>query len=269
MATPLVLFLERPMTPDESYTASFRHFQAMFRSSRGDVTRTQLPSCLHESAYGDFVTMGSVITGALLAMLAHHGDDVDWSGISLEGLRIYVKTRMPPAVQHLFDEIIITQGAITGTALAASELVMMRLLEWERGDYNKFERWTSALNKAARVLQGKMKTPLDRPELAEVKRQGVEQIRPVLAGLRDWHRNLRTKPSEDQIVNAFAEQVRTLDLPFLSHPDNLTHWLEFCRTEPLSFLNLSAEVLFDSFVGFVSKHESEYARKKISSTSSN
>jgi hypothetical protein len=270
-SSSLVLVLGQSAAPDESYAMSFRHFQALFRSCgpADDVSKIQLPSYLHDTAYQDFVTLGSVITGALLAMLAHSGDDADWSAVPLQGLRVYVKSKLPGPVRELFDEIILTQGAITGMGLLASDIVMMRVLEWERGDYAKSKRWLGALDKFARVIQWKMKTPFGDPFLAEYKRQAVKQILPALTRLQDWHRSQRTLPADQQIVEAFAEEAKNPDLPFLHHPHNWKRWLDFCREEPRTFLTASPETLFDSFFGFVSKHDPDYARKMISSSSSN
>ncbi len=54
-------------------------------------------------------------------------------------------------------------------------------------------------------------------------------------------------------------------MPFLSHEHNRELWLRFYRRDPVAYLHLSAERLFDAFAASVSMHDAEYVRKKLSS----
>jgi hypothetical protein len=172
---------------------------------------------------------------------------------------------MPREIRGQLDEIILAQGAITGTGLLASDLVLMCVLEWERADSRKYRRWQRALDKAARVRQGTTAAPLKDPFWREVKRRAIEELRPVVARLRERLSAKRRDVSEGEIVDIFAEEARDSGAPFLSYALNHGLWLRFCKREPLAFRHLSPEKLFDAFVALNSGHnDPEYVRRMIS-----
>ena len=260
METPLALAV-RQSTPEELYRIAFRHFRELFRARPdADVSAIQLPSHLPENADAERAKLGALITGALLAMLDHTVTG-DWSNASLAEIPVYVKLMMPVEIQHRLDTIIMSQAKITGTGLLTSDLVMARALEWERHDYAKAKRWLRALDKAARVHSRKMAAPLADPYYREVKQKALEELRPALARLRRWFEQQR-RPTKDEIVEAFAREAQNAG-PFLAN--NLEVWMRFCHSNVPAFLDLSAENLFDAFVGFVTKHDPEYVRKSVSS----
>jgi hypothetical protein len=191
------------------------------------------------------------MTGALIAMLDHETDCGVLDDIQRE-------------LHAQLDEIIIEQGEITGAALLTSDLVLSRVSEWERTDYRKYKRWLKSLDKASRVHQQRTPAPLDDVLLPEVKRVAVEQLRPVVARLQERFAKQRRTPTPEKIVEAFAEEIQSADVQFLSHPHNQELWLRFYRRDPVAHLHLSPERLFDAFAAFVSMHDGEYVRKKIS-----
>lgn len=196
--------------------------------------------------------MGATITGAVVAILDHE-------------THCGVLGDVPADLHARLDEIIITQGAITGVALLTSDLALSRVSEWERTDLRKYKRWLKALDKAARIHQQRAAAPLQDVALPQVKRLAVEQLRPVVSRLQERFAKQRRTPTPERIVEAFAEETRGPDVPFLSHAHNRQLWLRFYRRDPVAHLHLSAERLFDSFAAFVSMHDAEYVRKKISS----
>jgi len=165
--------------------------------------------------------------------------------------------------------VIIAQGAVTGDPLLASDLVLMRVCEWRLKDYAKYRRWQLALDKAFRIDQRRTAAPLNNPLLPEMKRVGAEQLRPVVTRMQERFFKERVLPTgkklNEEIVDAFAEEACNPDLPFLNHPHNRELWIRFCRRNPVTYLHLSPEKLFDEFTGFVTMHDAEYVRQRISS----
>jgi hypothetical protein len=256
MELPLAIAARESKGPDELYGRALQYFQTRFCSRpEADMSRVSLLS--HDLPDKERAMMGAVIAGALVAMLDHKTHCGDLSKVPL--------VLMPPELQGQLDEIIITQGPITGHALLTSDLVLSRVFEWERKDYGKYKRWLRALNKAARVHQGKMTRPLTDPFLGEVKQAAVQQLRPVVARMQEKFAKQRRMPEGQQIVAAFDEETRNNpDAPFLSHAHNHELWLRFYRRDPVAYLHLSPEKIFDEFTGFVGTHDPEYGRQKIS-----
>jgi hypothetical protein len=261
MENPWALALKEAKEPDDLYSFAFRYFQTLFRSlsPKADVSGTNIFSHdLPDALRGDRIMTGVMFAGALMAMLDHESPNSDAKMPFIE---------VPVKQQGRLDEIIIAQGAITGAALLTSDLVLRRMSEWERTDMPKYKRWLKALDKAARVHQQRTSAPLTDPYLKEVKRVAVEQLRPVVARMKAKFAKQRRLPTEQEIVEAFAEETRDADAPpFLSHSHNRELWLKFYRRDPVAHLHLSAEKLFDNFSAFVGMHgNAEYVRKKISS----
>lgn len=251
MGNPLALaFIQ---SPDRMYAQTFDYFQSVFRSRpRVDVSRSNIfAHDLPEGIRQDRRIMGEVMTGALVAMLDHK-------------TQCGVLGDVPAELHLQLDEVIITQGAITGIALLTSDLVLTRVSEWERIDHLKYKRWLKALDKAARIHQQRAAAPLEDVALPQVKRLAVEQLRPVVSRLQERFAKQRRTPTPEKIVEAFAEETRGLDVPFLSHEHNRDLWLRFYRRDPVAYLHLSPERLFDAFTAFVSMHDAEYVRKRIS-----
>jgi hypothetical protein len=254
MSNPLALALSQSPTPDQMYARAFAYFRSIFNSHpQADVRRSNIfGHDLPEGIRRDRRMMGATITGALVAMVDHE------TGCGILG--------DVPAERHpQLDDVIIEQGAITGVALLTSDLVLSRISEWERTDLRKYKRMLKALDKAARIHQKWAAAPLDDVFLPEIKRLAVEQLRPVVARLQDRFAKQRRTPTPERIVEAFAEETQGPDVPFLSHEHNRELWLRFYRRDPVAHLHLSPERLFDAFTAFVSTHDAEYVRKKISS----
>ena len=201
--------------------------------------------------------LGAAIAGSLMAMLDHE--------IDLGAEAPFV--RITPELCKNLDEIILEQAAIAGAVLLTSDLVLSRALEWERQDHRKYDRWLKALNKAERVHQRRMAAPLTDFLLPEVKQAAVQQLRPVVAKLRERFSKERALPSgktlDEEILDAFAEEANDPDVPVLNRPHNRQLWLRFYRRDPITFLHLSPEKLWDEFTGFVTTHKRDYVRKRV------
>jgi hypothetical protein len=254
MDSPLAIALKQSRRPKQMYARSFAYFQTAFSSHpQADVRRSNiLAHGLPEALRGDRRLMGATMTGALMAMLDHE-------------THCGVLGEIPADLHPQLDEVIITQGAIAGVALLTSDLVLSRVSEWERTDLRKHKRFLKALDKAARMHQQRTAAPLDDVFLPEVKRAVVEQLRPVVSRLQERFAKQRRTPTAQQIVDAFAEETESPDVPFLNYDHNRQLWLQFYRRDPVANLHLSAERLFDAFTAFVSMHDAEYVRKRISS----
>jgi hypothetical protein len=254
MGNPLAIALRESPTPERMYAQSFAYFQSVFGSHpHADVSRSSIFS--HDLPHGirqDRRMMGATMTGALVAMLDHETE------CSILG-------EVPAELHAQLDEIIIKQGAITGVALLTSDLVLTRVSEWERTDHRKYKRWLKSLDKAARIHQQRTAAPIEDVLLPRVKQVAVEQLRPVVARLQERFAKQRRLPTASQIVEAFAEETRNPDVPFLNHEHNRDLWVRFYRRDPIAYLHLSAERLFDAFAASVGMHDPEYVRKKISS----
>jgi len=257
--------IRQPASPDERFSAAYLEFRALFGlKPDADVSKIQLPSYLNDDAYLNREILGAVATGAVLAMLDHERNSGDWSEHPLTELPVIVSL-MPGGIRGRLDEIILAQGAITGTGLLSSDLVLACVLEWERADSRKYRRWLRALDKAARVRQGTTAAPLADPFWREVKRRAVEELRPVVTSLRERLSAKRRDVSEEEIVETFAEEARDSGAPFLSDALNHGLWLRFFRRDPLAFRHLSPEKLFDAFVALNTGHNKpEYVRRMIS-----
>jgi hypothetical protein len=253
MESPLAIALRESKGPDDLYGHAFHYFQTLFRSHPNANVRTisvlshDLPAPLAR----DRRMMGTVFSGAIVAMLDHEAD-------------CGVLNEIPAELHAQLDEIIIEQGAVTGAALLTSDLVLSRVSEWERTDYRKYKRWLKSLDKASRVHQQLTAAPLDDVFLPEVKRRSVEQLRPLMSRLQERLAKQRRVPSEQQIVAAFEEEARSPEATFLSNPHNHQQWFRFFSRDPVSYMYLSPEKLWDEFTGFVKSHKAGYVRKKIS-----
>jgi hypothetical protein len=253
MSNPLALALSQSPTPDQMYARTFAYFQSVFRRHpQADVRRTNiLAHDLPEGIRGDRRMMGATMTGAIAAILDHEA-------------KCGVLGDVPAPLLPQLDEVIIEQGAITGVALLTSDLVLSRVSEWERTDLRNYKRWLQGLDKAARIHQRKKAAPLNDPLLAVVKPLAVEQLRPVVSRLQERFAKQRRTPTPEKIVEAFDEETRGPDVPFLSHEHNRQLWLTFYRRDPVAYLHFSPERLWDEFTGFVTTHKPGYVRKEVS-----
>jgi hypothetical protein len=253
------------------YREAFLGFKEQFRRTTKDVSRIQFASRLPAWLYTDPQSLNAVVTAGLLAMLDHRAKDSKISAIALPDVELYTRRIMPeamPKAAHQLDDIILQQVAITGMGLInASDLVKGRARDWERGDYPKYKRLLRALDKAAKIHQGKTRAPLDDPFLREAKEQAVKELRAVLNRLQKKFKAERQpeRSTEAAILKAFEEEANKPELEFLSDSHNLTRWIEFLRTDPFSVLTSSAAELFDCFAAFVSGHKPDYTRRKYSS----
>jgi hypothetical protein len=253
-------------SPDELYRKAFVHFQGLFHS-KTDVSKVQLPSHLPETVYNDRRVLGVVITAALMAMLDHRRKIGGAATADLIEILAGSLT-MPAELQEQLDDIILQQAATTGAGLSASDLVLSRMLDWERHDFGKFNRLLRALNKAARIHQRMTPTPLTDPFRHDVKERALTELRPVMKRLQDEFKVRRREPSGIEIIAAFEREASKPELFFLNNPHNLGLWLDFLRAHPdnpLSLLSSGAAEVFDNFVAFATSHESDYTRRKVSS----
>lgn len=251
-------------SPDEFYASAFRYFQTIFAGTNGDVSQAQLPSYIPDDIYRDPAMLGCAFTAALVAMFERRAKSTDdWSKLSRSELLAYVAL-MPSGLVAQLDAVILNQGEVVGTLLFTSDLVMSRVLSWEREDYRKTKRWLAALDKAARIHQRKKKAPLKDPLLRGHKREALKQLNPAIRRLQEKFQKQRSAASPNAVLCAFFREASNPDLPFLSSDHNLRLWMDYCLKNPIPFLTESPANLFDGFVGFVTQHEPDYARKKIS-----
>lgn len=259
MENPLALVLkESHENEDALFRNTCLYFQGLFQSRpHADVRAIDLLSLdWPEGLSRDPRMMGAAFDGIILAMLDHEthtGNPTDLFPV-------------PPELQATFDEIIISQGAVTGDVLLTSPLALSRVCEWGRKDYSKYKRWLKALDKAARIHQQKTSAPLNNPFLPDAKRVAVEEFRLVMTCIKERLSRKRRTPSEQELITALDEETRNNpDTPFLSKPHNREQLLRFFRRDPVTNLHLSPERLFDAYAAFISTHDPEYVRKKISS----
>src|ERR1700730_1536764 len=252
-------------SPDELYSKAFLYFQALFRPLKADASKVQLPSHLPESVYSDRQILGLVITAALIAMLDHRVKTGGATIVSPE-LLVYIEI-MPPETREYLDDIILDQMATLGAGIFASEVAHSRSLEWQHHDYGKVKRCLRALDKAARVHQRIMPTPLTDPFRRKVKQRALTELRPTLKRLQEEFKARRRQPTADEILETFVREASNSEFSFLSNSHNLGLWIEFLRINPLSLLSSSAVDLFDNFAAFVTSHKSDYTRRKFSSKS--
>jgi hypothetical protein len=254
--------IKSSQNPDELYGNAFGCFRSLFGLTNRDISRLQLPSYLPAALYGDPVSLGAVITAALMAMLdrrEHTGGET----LALADVSVYVNCMAVPKSAEHMDQIILEQVSISGVGLLASDLVKSRVHYWERNDYRKFKRWLRALAKAARVHQGMTPAPLNDPFQRDAKEQAVRELTPFVERLQAKFEEMNRIPTKNEIIDAFESEAvnhRWLE-------DNLGRWREFVRTNPMLLVHTTAADLFDHFAAFVTMHEPEYTRKKLSSGS--
>jgi hypothetical protein len=250
-------------SPDELYTNAFLYFQALFLRLTADASKLQLPSHLPESAYNDRQVLGLVITGALIAILDHRLNT--GTAAPAEILVLVHMEIMPTHIREQLDDIILDQMGTLGGGIFASELAHSRWFEWERHDYSKVKRGLRALDKAARIHQRMRPTPLTDPFRHERKEQALTELGPVLKRMEEEFKSLRRQPTDDQILKAFEREASKPELSFLSNKHNLNLLLESLRTNPRSLLSWSAADVYDNFYAFITKHKSDYTRRRVSS----
>jgi hypothetical protein len=256
------------ITTQGLYSETFAHFQRLFSSTTKDVSKTQLISHLSSGLYQDRALLGAALTGALMAMLDHQRKDCV-AGLEIGQLPAFVHG-MAPAMAHDFDAIILEQASTTGAGLSFCDVVMQRVLHWERHDYRKYKRWLRALDKAARIQNQKMAVPFSDPFRREAKEQAVEQLRPFLARLQRTLKTRTTRPKRREpaeqakrreILEAFAQEVENSGGSFLLQ--NLELWLRFVESNPYSVPRSSPEGLFHEFAAFVTGHDPTYTAKQF------
>jgi len=262
METTLAIAVRKAKSPDDLYGQFFRYFQMQFRRllAGGDVRGTNiLAHDFPDTLFSNRIMMGAAITGSLVAILDHE--------TSLGEQAPFVP--LCPHEERL-DEIILEQAAIAGAILQTSDLVLSRVIEWERTDDRKYDRWLKALNKAARVHQRKTAAPITDRFSRKVKQNAVEQLRPMWSKLREKFAKQHRVPTPEQVKVAFEKEARSPDAPrFVSHPHNHQLWLRWLDAQRKNLVRMvltcSVEKVFDSFAAFASGHTNqEYVRKKIS-----
>jgi hypothetical protein len=260
-------------SPDELYASSFLYFQNLFRQLKGnDASKVQLPMHLPEAVYKDRRALGAVITAAILAMFDHRVKvDPAKNRIAVErarrfdenGVLVYTH-EMPSQHREQLDQVIFDQAATIGAGIFASDLATSHFLDWQQHDYAKFTRGLRALDKAARIAHGILRTPITDPFRREGKKAAVAELRPVILRLQKWFKEQRERPPKDKVVEQFRREAENLSLPWLSNPHNLALWIKFVRVSTRLVLTCSPENAFDEFAAFVTRHDSEYLRKKYS-----
>jgi hypothetical protein len=252
-------------SPDKLYSKAFLYFQALLRPLKSGASKVQLPSHLPESVYSDRTILGLVITAALIAMLDHRAK-TGGATVAPPALLVNIKI-MPLEARQYLDDIILDQAATIGAGIFASEVAHSRILEWEHHDYGKFKHCLRALDKAARVHQRMMPTPLTDPFRRKVKQRALTELRPALKRLQEEFKARRERPTKNETLEAFVREASNPRLSFLSNSHNLRLWIEFLQIDPLSLLTTSAADLFDNFAAFITSHKPDYTRRKFSSKS--
>jgi hypothetical protein len=227
---------------------------------------------LPETAYKDRRALGLVLTGAILAMFAHRVKvDPAKNRSAVErarrfgenGVLVYTHD-LPAEHREQLDEIILDQTETIGAGIFASDVATSRFLDWQHHDYRKFRRALRALDKAARIDHGILRTPLTDPFRREAKKAAVAELRPVILRLQKWFKEQRERPPQNKVVEQFRREAENPSLPWLSNPHNLALWIKFVRESTRLVLTCSPEKAFDEFAAFVTRHDSDYLRKKYS-----
>ncbi len=255
-----------PNSAEDYYQATFDLFATLLADRpRRDALKVQLLHCLVDPVFtSNRDVLGWALSGAMVSLLAHLT-----GGAHEEALR---RTRnqgmaawMPILIELLepWDRLILAHTATTGFGLISSELVFARVNFWHMHDGRKFERWTRAANKAARIQRQAAMPPLDDPLFPKFSRITIHELELLLARLRDQS---RTNQKPMKLVQFFQQQAESHEFGFLDDPHNLELWLKFVSHNPTVFLTQSNKpgAIFDHFQHFVSGHEPDYIRQKRS-----
>ena len=181
--------------------------------------------------------------------------------------------RMSPEARRDLDEIIVRQAGTTGWRIGLSWLVQWRQSEWEASPngLKLFQRYHSAIERAARIFQRREKPPLNGAELYPFKVATVRELSVLLSEMRDAYRNrLRNPPPEREVVSDFLRIVanRTKSFPFIAA--NLERWRAFLQEEPtilrqvLAVPRLRPASLFDLWLSWCKGVSEEWLRQVIS-----
>jgi hypothetical protein len=183
-------------------------------------------------------------------------------------------TQMSKEAIATLDEIIIRQAATLGWRIGTSELVHWRMSEWELvPGLELLKRHHRAIERAAGVVQGTKKPPLDDPTLYPFKIETVKELRVLLNEMRDAFRARRSAPPEDLepvLVSHFFKTVkrRSRSYPFLSA--NRLRWEAFFKEQPTVLRQSLAEIrlrpasLFDLWLSWCKGVDPERLRQVIS-----
>ncbi len=256
-----------PNSPEDYYAAIFDFFATRILAHRPpeDALKVNLLNHMPDPVFGsNRDVIGWAFSGAMVSLLAHltggaHKKDLHRT------LHHGIAAWMPIVrqLQEPLDQLILAHTATTGFSMTLSELVFERVKEWSMHDGPKFEAWTAALNKAARIQRQAAMPSLDDPLFPETARIIIAELKDHLAQLRNQSLT-NQKPTE--LVQFFQQQAESHEFQFLSNPHNLGLWLQFVSHNPTVFLtqSKSPSAIFDLFQHFLSGHKPDYIRQKRS-----
>lgn len=271
------------------------------RGKNGETDRTSIVKSKRKNssrAPASQSTRGRAVTGPMpqiIAQILQQGNDRNkWDTNITYGLATMWLDRVPPAdlkiasgkgllwltqmspeaVKEL-DEIIIRQAATLGWRTGLSELVCWRMSEWELASEGPIllRRYHRAIERAARIFQGREKPPLDDPGLYLCKVETVKELRALLSELRDAYQARFCDPPGDLeavLAARFLEVVkrRSKSFPFLAI--NYSWWNGFFKEQPtilrvhLVGVRLRPASLFDSWLSWCKGVDDEWLRQTIS-----
>ncbi|MGA6988284.1 MAG: hypothetical protein WBZ01_19670 [Terriglobales bacterium] len=253
-----------PSSPEDYYAATFDMFATLLaHRPRGDALNVQL---LHYLPYPIFTSNRDVISwalsGAMVSLLAHLTGGAHEK--KLHRTRNQGMAAWMPILRHLlepWDTLILAHTATSGIGLVWSELILARVAYWHTHDGEKFERWTKALNVAARSQRQQTMARLGDPLFPEAARIIIAELKVMLARLSN--QSLSNRRPVD-LVQFFQRQAESHEFGFLNDPHNLHLWLEFVSRNSTVFRTQgkSPGAIFDLFVASVKGHNPDYVRQK-------
>jgi hypothetical protein len=256
-----------PNSAEDFYAATFDQFatKILAHRPRGDALKVQL---LHYLSDPIFTSNRDVISwalsGAMVSLLAHLTGGAHEK--ELHRTRHHGIAAWMPILRQLqepLDKLILAHTATTGFGLTLSEPVFVRVKDWSMHDGRKFEAWTAAANKAARIQRQAAMPPLDDPLFPKTARIIIAELKELLAQLRNQP---LTKQRPMELVSFFQRQAESHEFGFLNDPHNLRLWLQFVSHNPTVFHTQSKRpgAIFDLFQHSVSGHKLDYIRQKRS-----
>jgi len=195
-----------------------------------------------------------------------------WRSILSEAERHDFPQQVSATSFEKLDALILKQAETFGWRLALSQPVQSRFENWDFDPMGPtlFAQYGKAVAKAARRFQGREPPPIDDPQLYQVKRETVLEIREVLKNLRGSFSKGGVRPSSDELVEHFQKIVSAKTEQFGYLNANINSWVRFFRTDSITIKLLlnakrtSPAALFDAWYAGCKGLEPETDRQKIS-----
>jgi len=126
------------------------------------------------------------------------------------------------------DSIILHQAQTLGWRITLSELVRLRMSQWDHAENGPelFRKLGSAFARLALIVQRRELPPVDDPDQWAVKQETVRELRLVLRMMRGSLSVKRREPVRDEVLALFSSTVsESSSFPHLSA--NRDRWLKF------------------------------------------